>query len=101
MGAELGAGKRAEGSVGKGVGLGEDGAASGFIKSGRTCEAGVGTILDAFPSFSLKEMPVPGSEAVPYTPRGPKFSVNGAPPMLALNPRLDKFSLTPGITLNE
>jgi hypothetical protein len=46
-------------------------------------------------------MPVPGNEAVPYTPRGPTFIVNGAPPMLQLRPVFDRLSFTPGMTLKE
>jgi hypothetical protein len=49
----------------------------------------------------LKDTPVPGSEAVPYTPRGPTFTVRGDPPMLQLRPLLDRLSLTPGIILND
>jgi len=47
------------------------------------------------------EMPVPGTEAVPYSPRGPTFTVKGAPPILVLNPLLDRLSFSPGIILKD
>jgi hypothetical protein len=53
------------------------------------------------PKLWRYEMPVPGSDAVPTKPRGPKFNVTGAPPMLALNPLRERLSRTPGITLND
>ncbi len=46
-------------------------------------------------------MPDPGRERVSVTPFGPMFMVNGAPPMLALRPRLERFSRRPGITVND
>jgi hypothetical protein len=46
-------------------------------------------------------MPVPGMEAVPYNPFGPRLTVNGAPPILALKPVFDRFSLSPGSILKD
>jgi hypothetical protein len=46
-------------------------------------------------------MPVPGTEAVPYSPRGPTFTVKGAPPILVLNPLLDRLSFSPGMILKD
>src|ERR1043166_3888083 len=46
-------------------------------------------------------IPVPGMEAVPYTPRGPTFRVRGAPPKLRLKPVFPRLSFSPGISLND
>jgi hypothetical protein len=44
---------------------------------------------------------VPGIDAVPINPRWLTLNVNGAPPMLALSPLLDRFNLRPGTTVND
>jgi len=74
-----------------GDGVKEDGAGPPF--EGESCGPG--------PKCSRKEMPVPGIEAVPIKPRGPTFSVNGAPPMLALRPLLERFNLSPGMIVKD
>src|SRR5207247_959024 len=60
--------------------------------SGSNLEAG------SPPQRCLSEMPVPGMDAVACVPRGPTLT---APPTLRLSPLFDRFSLTPGIILNE
>jgi len=93
-------------TVGTATGLGaEDGTeyplVFGVIRCAGVAESGLGAASDPPVSCCRRDMPVPGIEAVPYTPRGPTLTVNGEPPKLALRPVFDKLSLTPGMSLND